>query len=364
MISRASPFASALRTVVAAVLFVLAHSAWSTAEVSPWGRLITSAAIASNPATHKIYAVNEGAGSVTVIDAATGVMRTVEVGREPIAIAVNRLTNRAYVANDGSASVSVIDGTNDAVIATIPCARLPYTLAVDEIANKVYVTHTYTGSVTVIDAATNTSSSLKIGDADGVAIDPRGGKVFLSTYEDPDIRIVDEATGAVIKVEVGPHIWGMVFDDASSTLYLAQTATNQIVALNEDTRAVSVIPVGKIPCALAINPVSRRLFVVNYGDETVSILDLQTRAKIATLPVGPHPQGLAIDSKSNRVYVANVQGDSVTVIDGARNGVVGIRNAGKHPYAVAVDQGSGRAYVANYGAPWVTPLRGLSPDVR
>jgi YVTN family beta-propeller protein len=103
--------------------------------------------------------------------------------------------------------------------------------------------------------------------------------------------------------------------------------------------------------------------VVNYGDETLSILDLQTRTTIATLPVGPHPQGLAVDSRSNRIYVANVQGNSVTVIDGARNAVVGARNAGSHPYAVAVDEGSGRVFAANYAAPWVTPLSDEPPSI-
>jgi len=53
---------------------------------------------------------------------------------------------------------------------------------------------------------------------------------------------------------------------------------------------------------------------VNYGDKTLSILDLRTRTEIATLPVGLHPQELAVDSKSNRIYVANVQGNSVTVL--------------------------------------------------
>ena len=126
MISRTSHFvtaaASASRTVVIFVLFVLANCVWSVAEVSPWGRLITNVAIVSNPATHKIYAANEGSGSVTVIDARTVVTHTITVGSEPIAIAVDRATNRIYVANDGSASVSVIDGSSDSVIATVPTA--------------------------------------------------------------------------------------------------------------------------------------------------------------------------------------------------------------------------------------------------
>lgn len=355
MIPRVSLF---LRRSIPAIVLLAAFAplASSTVENASWGRLITSAAIACNPSTHKIYAVNEGTSSVTVIDAATGVMHTVQVGREPIAIAINATTNKIYVANGGSASVSVIDGMNDKVIATVTSAPLPYTLAVDETTNIIFVTHTYSGSMTIIDGVSNTARELKVGDADGIALDPRTGTAFLSTYEDPSIRFVNEGTGAVTKATVGPHVWGMVFDQPSSTLFLTHTATAQIVALDEKTHAVSTLPVGKIPCALAINPVTRRLYVVNYGDETLSILDLQTRTRVATLRVGPHPQGLAVDSKSNRIYVANVHGNSVTIIDGAKNTVVGVSRAGKHPYAVTVDQGSGHVYAANYGAPWVTPL--------
>jgi len=323
---------------------------------TPWGRLITSAAIVCNPSTHKIYAANEGAGSVTVINATTGATQIVEVGREPIAIALNRATNRIYVANDGSASVSVIDGASDGIIATIATAPLPFMLAVDEASNRVYVTHTYAGVVTAIDGAANSAQELKVGDADGIVTDGGTHTVFLMTYEDPNIRIVDEATGTATRVAVGPHIWGMVFDEPTSTLFLAHTSAGEVVALDERTHAVSAIPVGRIPCAVAINPVTRRLYAVNYGDETLSVIDLQTKKVIALVPVSKHPQGIAVDSTANRIYVANVHGDSVTVIDGEKNTVLGTRSAGKSPYAVTVDEASGHAYAANYSAPWVTQV--------
>jgi YVTN family beta-propeller protein len=321
-----------------------------------WGRLITSAAIVCNQTTHKVYAVNEGAGSVTVIDAATGDTRTLSVGGEPIAIAVNQRTNRIYVANDGSASVSVIDGASDKVIATIPVSRLPYMLAVDDTANKVYITHTYAGVVTVVDGAKNTAEELKVGDADGVVTDPRTGSVFLVTYEDPNIRILDGATGAVTRVAIGPHTWGMALDEATSILYFAHTAAGEIVALDEKTHATRTIAVGKIPCAVAINQTMHRIYVVNYGDATVSVIDLQARQVIATLRVGKHPQGVAVDSRRNQIYIADVLGDTVTLIDGEKNAVIGVLRAGKNPYAVAVDEASGRAYAANYNAPWFTPV--------
>jgi YVTN family beta-propeller protein len=352
-------FARVLRRValVAAALTVaLPPLAWAAADNSPWGRLITSAAIVCNSSTHKIYAVNESAGSLTVTDSVTNSTHTIQVGREPIAIAINHITNRIYVANGGSASVSVIDGTKEVVVATVASAALPYMLAVDETSNRIYVTHTYSGTVTEIDGASNTSHELKVGDADGIVIDPATSKVFLSTYEDPNIRILNESTGATIKVAVGPHTWGMIFDQSSFTLFLAHTAAAEVVALDEKMHAVTTIPVGKIPCALAIDPITHRLYVVNYGDETLSVIDLQTKKVLATLPVGRHPQGIAVDLKSHRIYVANVLGNSVTVIDGAKNKVLYDLSAGDHPYAVAIDSVFSRVYAANYSTPWITPI--------
>jgi YVTN family beta-propeller protein len=324
------------------------------AETPPQGRLITSLGVAVDPATHKVYAVNENAGTVTVVDEQTDGGQSVKVGDGPIAIAINRVTNRIYVVNTGSGSISVIDGSQDKVIAAVKGEEHPYALAVNEATNKVYVTNTYSNAVTVIDGDTNSAQPLKAGSADGIAIDARTNTIFLTTYEDPDIRIVDGANGAITKVRVGPHLWGMTFDSASNLLYLAHTATADIVALNEKTHEVNTTPVGKIPCAVAINPRTNLAYAVNYGDETVSVVDLAKHKLITTLPVGKHPQAVAIDTARNRVYVANVHGDSVTVIDGKKNAVIGTYPAGGNPYAVAVDLTTGHAYTANYGQPAVS----------
>jgi YVTN family beta-propeller protein len=95
---------------------------------------------------------------------------------------------------------------------------------------------------------------------------------------------------------------------------------------------------------------------VNYGDQTVSVIDDAKKKVIATLPVGEHPQSIVSDPEHNRIYVANVHGDSVTVIDGATNTVMGTLRAGKNPYALAVDPSTGHIYTANYGEPSVTTI--------
>jgi len=70
-------------------------------------------AIAANPVSNKIYVINFGSNSVTVIDGATNTTATVSAGTAPLAIAVNPVSNKTYVANSGSSNVTVIDGATN-----------------------------------------------------------------------------------------------------------------------------------------------------------------------------------------------------------------------------------------------------------
>lgn len=344
--------------VFSAALLVGAFSI-SLAETDvAYGRLITSHAIAINLRTHKVYAVDEGANRVIVTDEHTGSIHSINVGGGPIALAVNPRTDRVYVVNESGSSISVIDGLRDKVTATIAIRRgsNPYVIAVDVATNRIYVTNTYSDALIVIDGETNAVAQIKTGSADGIAIDPRSNTVFLMTYEDPNIRIVNAATGVISKVNVGPHLWGITFDQANDTLYLGHTGTANVVALNEMTHAVRVIPTGNIPCAVAVNPRTQMIYAVNYRSRTVSVINAKTDKTVATLPVGQHPQAVAVDPLHNRVYVANVRGNGITAIDGATNKVIGNYDAGKNPYDLAIDPVLDRVYAANFGEPAVTAV--------
>src|SRR5262245_28124213 len=89
--------------MLAAFMTTSAYGADADAQL-PTGRLITSAAIAINPESQKVYAVNEGAQSISVVDVKTEAKVIVPVGASPIALAVNGRTNRIYVVNTDGAS--------------------------------------------------------------------------------------------------------------------------------------------------------------------------------------------------------------------------------------------------------------------
>jgi len=76
--------------------------------------------------------------------------------------------------------------------------------------------------------------------------------------------------------------------------------------LSGPIRTVSLIPVGKEPAGIAFDSANGTLYVINSGDNTVSVISGQTNKVIGNpIPVGNHPQGIAFDSANGTLYVIN-----------------------------------------------------------
>jgi len=139
----------------------------------------------------------------------------------------------------------------------------------------------------------------------------------------------------------------MTLDDTTGKLFIGRLGAAGVSVLNDASPAAGFLPAGAIPGAIAVDPKTDTLFVANYGDNTLTIIDAHQGRAIATVPVGNGPQGVAFDAARNLVYVANTHGDSITVIDRASNKVVATLPAGESPYALAVVPNSTKLYVAN-----------------
>ena len=267
-------FRNAAATLVIACVAMTGLSPSSRAQdVPPSGTLLSSRAVVFNPQSRKMYVVDKAHGAVSVIDGATGAASSVKVGAEPIAIAVNSVTGRAYVANAGNGTVSVLDGGNNSVIATVDVGARPYVLAVNEATNKIYVSNTFSNVLTVIDGSTNTTTTQKMGSSDAIVIGPKINKIYFLGYEDTNLNVLDGASGALAKVEIGMHLWGMAVNEAASTIYVTHVGDAAVSVLDEKTHAVQTIATGAFPSAVAVNPLTNMAYVANYGDASVTVID-------------------------------------------------------------------------------------------
>lgn len=139
---------------------------------------------------------------------------------------------------------------------------------------------------------------------------------------------------------------------AAGLTLLAGVVAQRGAAANPVLRTIAV---GQSPAALAVDERTGRAFVVNSGDNTVSVLDTRTATLLRTVGVGWAPLAIAVDERAGRVFVVNASArylatGSVSVLDAASGRLVNTTAVGVTPYAAAIDQRAGRVFVLATGA--------------
>jgi YVTN family beta-propeller protein len=337
------------------MMFACSRRLRAQAGGEPHGRTIHPRALAFNPTTHKLYAVDQDGNRVIVVDS-KGARSSIAVGHAPNCIVVDAAVNRIYVVNTGSGNISVIDGATDRVVKTLPGEEHPYAIGFDAALRRAYVTNTYSNKITMIDTATNSVQQLPVGSKDYVETDARRRGAFFISYEDPALTILD-AANAIHHQDLGlSHPWGLAVDEQRGIVYVTEIGKNTLIAYHEENGKTDKVPTGAMPDAVAIDEAANRIYVANYVGDSVTVIDGATMKPVATVAAGHHPQALVVDGRRHRIFVANTHSNNATVIDGATNRALATIPAGTNPYAVVVDPDSGDAYVANYGSHPVTKL--------
>lgn len=108
---------------------------------------------------------------------------------------------------------------------------------------------------------------------------------------------------------------------------------------------------------------TERLYVPNYGDGTVSVIDLSDHSLLTTISVGTHPSGVAVSPDGLKVYVANYSSNNISVIDVSSNQVIATVSVGANPWGVAVSPDGTRVYVSNHGDHTVSIIDALTNTV-
>jgi YVTN family beta-propeller protein len=303
---------------------------------------------------------------VTVFD--TGTYTTVgspiPVGTWPNTIGSCPDGKKVYVGNYGSNSVSVIDTTTRTVIETITGISSPVGVACNPSSTRMYVVGS--SEVAVIDTASNIivdrisiPSSPPYGPF-GVALDPKGTKIYITGYTaTSNVYVIDAAINTIIDtIPVRSTPTGVEVHPSGRTLWVTEYGDNTVSVVNVATKAITTIPVGINPTYLAFHPEQPRAYVTNRGDGTVSVIDTETLTVSNTIPVGNDSGGIRVVQTGNtkfQVWVVSSFDNRISIIDPATETVFRTLSTGNFPYAfgnfIVPDQSPPpiRAYIANAG---------------
>ncbi len=347
------------------------------------------AASALDPVTRTLYVANGPAGTISVIDAAdcnarvaAGCRRkspTVKVGGFAADVAVNSVTDTVYVANGAGDTVSVIDGATCNALRRSGCGQKPATVTVGS------------GPVALaVDVATGTVYVANFGSSG------HGRTVSLIDGRRCNARNVSGCGKAVASVRIGVGPNGVIVDRATDTVYAATVAPNGAEAMwvidGQTCNAADTSGCGRRPPALklgngtadfnvglAIDRASKTLYVTNYNDSTLSMIDVATCSRLShagcatpapVVAVGSNPTGVAVDRGAHTVFVSNQGDNTYSALDAARcnarrtSGCSGARpravRTGRAPVGVTFDAPTATVYVPNTDDNTVSVLNGAN----
>ena len=226
----------------------------------------------------------------------------INVNSYPIGIAINPLLKHIYVTNQFSNTLSIINSDNGRLIRTVQLDSSPYGIDIDIITNRIYTAIIGDDSLAIIDGTT--------------------GKL---------IHKIDEFVKTPVDVKVIPH---------QDLLYVTNIDNNTVSKFSTISNNIKqIIPVGESPYSLGSyqnEENNNYVFVTNLRDGVISVIlvnntkqkdsDYTSDKIIANISLGGIPVGIGVNDVTKKIYVTNIQNNTVSIINitkGTSNSISG-----------------------------------------
>jgi YVTN family beta-propeller protein len=236
---------------------------------------------------------------------------------------LSRNSGTAYVACPGSNQVAVMNVAFDSIVTTVTVGTDPRRLNETLNGNKVYALNYGSGTISVISTLDNVVlSTITVG----------GNPVWSDFNQDGSLLFVSNEAGYI-----------SVIDPLTDAL-----ATPAVAPFN-------TIAVGSNPDFIAFESTKRRLYVLNHGSSSVSVIDAVSTSPnfmtvIATIPVGSDARSLTALRNGAKVYVSNCGSNNVAAIDTTSLSVLHTIPTGTCPVWLTSPTDSSRVVVGVQGS--------------
>lgn len=193
-------------------------------------------------------------------------------------------------------------------------------------------------------------------------------RVWVSNTGGDAITLLDATNGAqagAFLVGAGPAHF--VFDKGCRIGYVALARGDAVAVvdpLRNQVHRVIPLPAGSEPVGIMPAFERNRVYTLNRGNATVSVIDTTVQQMVGTIEVGGHPgwgqpwgsSYKPITKPVGKSYVVSEDTDDVTVFDDATDTVLHRIPVGNRPVRNAIFREHAEIYVANAGADSVSVI--------
>jgi YVTN family beta-propeller protein len=241
---------------------------------------------------------------------ATSLSTRIPVGNVPTDVTVDGTGTLAYVTNQHSSNIGVIDLTTDTQVATIEVSGDPFRVKLSPDGHSLFVTGN-ADSLFIVDVPSREiRARLAIGlDANGLALDYTGTRLYVSNQSDGTVSEVDLSTNTVLRsITVGGHPQELVLSPGGTLLFVAdESGSVQVWSLREGTKRASInVPGGAF--AMAVSPDWRQLYISSALGGAVYLIDWKTGVSLKQVTTGGMPRRIGFAPDGTTAVVANEGG--------------------------------------------------------
>lgn len=130
--------------------------------------------------------------------------------------------------------------------------------------------------------------------------------------------------------------------------YITNSADNTVSVINVNTSAIiATIPVGAFPLGVSTSPDGSKAYIINGSDGSVSVINTTDNTVTTINGVGTSIFGVTNSPDGSRVYITDQSNDVVIVINTVNNSIVATIPVESHPGGLVISPDASTLYVAN-----------------
>ena len=181
---------------------------------------------------------------------------------------------------------------------------------------------------------------------DYLTVDEAGQRLFVS--HETQVEVIDLASNSAnAKITDTPGVHGIALADDSGHGFISNGRASTVTVFDLKTLAlISQVPTGKKPDAIVYDPSTHRVFAMNGGSDSSTVIDAVNAKVVGTIALGGGPEFAAADGLGN-VFV-NLEDQNETLRIDARDMTVKNRwplAPCERPPSMATDRANHRLFI-------------------
>jgi YVTN family beta-propeller protein len=291
-----------------------------------------------------VWVANEGGHSLSVIDAATStVVTTVEGIEGPHNVQVGPDGNRVYAVSGHASTVAALDTGTYRLAGAAATGAGPSHVVLSADGQKTYVTNYDAGTVSVYRADLTPAGSITLdGGPHGLRPSPDGTTLVVANLKAATVDLIDARTDTkTAAVPVGGPVVQVAVSPDSRYAYASVAQPPSLVKIDLQARGVAGrVEVPAAPAQVYLTPDGRSLLSADQGTAdkpgtALSLIDTASMTPAGSITTGSGPHGVVVDPTGRRAWVTNVYDSTVSVIDLPTRATVATVKVGKQPNGIS-----------------------------